>query len=290
MTDASGAQTGPRIWSIGVYSGRSPLALSPATANPVLTASDVADAGAESVADPFLLRRRGTWYMYFEVLLRESHRGVIGFASSRDGLTWKYERIVLDEPFHLSYPQVFSHGDEVYMVPETLGGNAVKLYRAARFPDQFEPVCDLIEGKWADPTIFFNHGLCWMFACSTPYEHRTLHLFCAEELRGPWRPHPGTPVVADDRRTGRCGGRVLRVDGRLVRLAQDATPRYGSCLRAMEILELNSTCYREMELPGSPILVPSGTGWNSNGMHHMDAHQLDSGDWLACVDGDTILL
>jgi hypothetical protein len=272
-----------------VYSGRSPLALLPATANPVLTASNVADAEAEFVADPFLLRRGGTWFMYFEVLLREFHRGVIGFASSGDGLTWKYEGIVLDEPFHLSYPQVFAHGDETYMVPETLGANAVKLYRASRFPDQFEPDCELIEGKWADPTIFFDHGLWWMFACSTPYEHRTLHLFCAEELRGPWRPHPGTPVVADDRRTGRCGGRVLRVDGRLIRLVQDATPRYGSRLRAMEILELNRTCYREMELPSSPILVPPDTGWNSNGMHHMDAHQLDNGDWLASVDGDTIL-
>jgi hypothetical protein len=287
MMDTPGALKGPRIWSIGMYSGRSPFALSPATVNPVLRAGDVTDADAVFVADPFLLQREGVWYMYFEVLKREPRHGVIAFASSRDGLAWKYEGIVLDEPFHLSYAQVFSHGDSAYMLPETLDANAVRLYRATSFPDKFEPVCDPIEGRWADPTIFFDQGLWWMFACSTPYEHRTLHLFFAENLTGPWRAHPLNPVVEDDRRTARCGGRVRRVDGHLIRFAQDATPRYGSRLRAMEILELDRTSYREVERPESPILAPPDTGWNSNGMHHLDAHRLPNGDWLACVDGDT---
>ena len=91
-----------------------------------------------------------------------------------------------------------------------------------------------------------------MFACSTPYEHRTLHLFYAEELMGPWRAHPFELVVADDRRTARCGGRVRRVDGHLIRFAQDATPRYGKRLRAMEILELDRASYREVEKARKP--------------------------------------
>jgi hypothetical protein len=286
--DTPVALRAPRIWSIGMYSGPSPLSLSPAAVNPVLKASDVTDVEAEFVADPFLLKREGLWYMYFEALLRESRRGVIAFASSQDGLRWKYEGIALDEPFHLSYAQVFPHGDSVYMLPETLDANAVRLYRATGFPDRFDPLCDLIAGRWADPTIFFENGLWWMFACSTPYEHRTLHLFYAEELLGPWQPHPLNPVVADDRRTARCGGRVRCVNGHLIRFAQDATPRYGKRLRAMEIHELGRTSYRETERPESPVLEPDA-GWNSNGIHHMDAHRLDSGEWLACVDGDSIL-
>jgi hypothetical protein len=286
--DTPGSRRGPRIWSIGMYSGRSPLALSPAADNPVLRAGDVSGFDVEFVADPFLLRRDGVWLLYFEALLRESRRGVIAFASSTDGLAWKYEGIALDEPFHLSYPQVFAHGDSVYMLPETLDVNAVRLYRATRVPDRFEPVCDLIAGRWADPTIFFDQGIWWMFACSTPYEHRALHLFYAEDMLGPWIAHPLNPVIADDRRTARCGGRVQRVDGRLIRFAQDATPKYGSRVRAMEILELDRTSYREVERPESPILMPRDTGWNSNGMHHIDAHRLADGGWLACVDGDTI--
>ncbi|HWZ44530.1 MAG TPA: hypothetical protein VNW97_13730 [Candidatus Saccharimonadales bacterium] len=285
----SGSPRRQRVWSIGIYSGPSPLALSPAAVNPVLNAGDVTDADALFVADPFLLLHRDIWYMYFEVLLRQSRRGVIGFATSGDGLRWKYERIALDGPFHLSYPQVFGWRDSIYMLPETLGANAVRLYRAAHFPGTFEPVCDLIEGQWADPTVFYDQGLWWMLACSTPYENRTLHLFSAEELQGPWIPHPRNPVVADDQRVARPGGRVRRVDGHLIRFAQDCVPRYGSRLRAIEILELTRASYREAERPESPVLLPSETGWNAVGMHHMDAHQLKSGGWLACVDGDRML-
>ncbi len=287
MTESQSSSRKPRIWSIGMYSGPSPLALAPCAPNPVLTAADVTDADAEFVADPFLLRFRDLWYMYFEVLPRDSRRGFIAFATSADGLAWKYERTALSEPFHLSYPSIFQHDNAVYMLPETLDANAITLYRATRFPDRFEPVCELIGGQWADPTIFFDDSLWWMFACSTPYEHRTSHLFFAEELRGPWRPHPANPVVPDNRRVARCGGRVRRVDGHLFRFAQDATPRYGSRLRAMEILELSRERFREIERPESPVLEPPNAGWNSDGIHHMDAHQLESGLWLACVDGDT---
>jgi hypothetical protein len=33
------------------------------------------------------------------------------------------------------------------------------------------------------------------------------------------------------------------------------------------------------------VLGPRGTGWRRNGMHHIDAHPLPSGDWLVAVDG-----
>jgi hypothetical protein len=293
MTDTQQAKGDPRrwcrVWSIGIYTGRSPLALSPAAANPVLRGEDVTDVDAYYVADPFLIREQGTWHMFFEVLLRQSRRGVIGLATSQDGIAWRYQRIVLEEGFHLAYPQVFRSGDSIYLLPETLGANAVRLYRASIFPDRFEPVRDLIEGQWADPSIFFDGGLWWMLACSTPYENRTLHLFFAEELEGPWMAHPRNPVVADDKRTARPGGRVRRVDGRLIRLAQDCLPRYGSRLRAIEIVELDRTRYREVERAESPVLEPAQTGWNSVGMHHMDAHQLESGLWLASVDGDMMM-
>lgn len=94
------------IWTIGILEGSSPLALSPSklTSNPVLTAQDVRDRKALFVADPFMINHNGTWYMFMEVLNSLNRQGDIGLATSRDGRTWTYERIVLDEPFHLSYP------------------------------------------------------------------------------------------------------------------------------------------------------------------------------------------
>lgn len=278
-----------RVWSIGIYTGKSPLALSPSALNPVLTASDIFDVTAYYVADPFWLHLDNVWHMFFEVLLNESKRGVIGLATSPNAFEWTYRGIILDEPFHLAYPQVFTSQGSVYLLPETLGADAVRLYRASNFPTRFEPVADLLPGRWADPTIFYYDGRWWLFACSTPFENRTLHLFFADDLLGPWQAHPLNPVVADNRRRARPGGRVQRIGKRLVRFAQDCVVRYGSQLRAFEITELSPATYQEKECPESPVLTPSETGWNSNGMHHMDLHQLGEDSWIACVDGDAVI-
>ena len=140
-------------WSIGIYAGPSPLALAPPPEidNPVLTAADVTDVPAGFVADPFLLRRDGRWHLFCEVLNRESGRGEIALATSGGGRSWSYERVVLREPFHLSFPHVFSSGDDVFLLPETLNAGALRLYRAIDFPDRWELAGELVRGDFADP-------------------------------------------------------------------------------------------------------------------------------------------
>src|SRR5271166_5234887 len=256
MSEDAGRKGDPlrwhRVWSIGMYGGSSPFDAVPVVGNPVLTASDVTDADAYYVADPFMLRHEGIWHMLFEILLRDSRRGVIGLATSEDACDWRYRGIVLDQPFHLAYPQIFPSDGAIYLLPETIGAGAVRLYQAADFRRGFAPVANLIEGIWADPTIFFHDGFWWMLACSTPYENRTLHLFFAERLLGPWHKHPRSPVIADDARRARPGGRVFQFDRRLFRLAQDCVPRYGSQLRAIEIIELTTSRYAERPCAHDP--------------------------------------
>jgi hypothetical protein len=225
------------------------------------------------------------WHMFFEVMNSETHRGEIGLATSNDALTWSYQHIVLKEPFHLSYPHVFEFRNEHFMLPETLGVNAVCLYHAEDFPSRWTPIARLLEGQFADPTIFHCNDLWWLFACSTPYQHDTLRLYFASELTGPWMEHPRSPIINGDQQRARPAGRVLKFDNKLFRFAQDCTPRYGSCVRTFEIRELTRTTYTEIETGHGPILKATGNGWNSGGMHHLDAHQLRNGTWLACVDG-----
>jgi hypothetical protein len=72
---------------------------------------------------------------------------------------------------------------------------------------------------------------------------------------------------------------------RIIRYAQDDAPFYGRQVRAFEITTLTTTQYAEREVPESPVLQPSGGGWNAKGMHHIDPHRLDDTHWLASVDG-----
>ena len=274
------------IWSIAIYSGGSPLCLaSPAAVtSPAIAREHITDVPASFVADPFMVRVKDEWVLLFEVLNSNNRRGEIGLATSRDAIAWQYQGIVLREPFHLSYPCLFTWEGEYYMVPETLGLECIQLYRAVQFPTRWERFANIVPGVYADPTIFRHHGRWWMFACSRPRRHDEVCLFRADDLCGPWAPHPRNPIITGDPRRARPAGSVISWNGDLLRFAQDCVPEYGTQVRAFAITELTPNTYHEIELPESPLLSPGKT-WNADGMHHIDAHPLAEGEWIACVDG-----
>jgi hypothetical protein len=281
-----------QVWSIGIYTGDSPLRLSPPPEirNPVLTYKHISDISAEFVADPFMVVEKGAWYMFFEVMNRATENGEIGLAVSNDGLHWEYSQIVFKEPFHVSYPCVFEWEDEYYMIPETLAADAIRLYRAVSFPTEWSYVGDLISGRYADSSIFRFDGQWWMLTCpyparDEPGRHNSLRLFHADQLTAQWREHPRSPMVEDNPHIARPGGRVTAWNGRLVRFTQDCVPCYGTQVRAFEITELTPTSYREEEVSESPVLSAGGEKWNGSGMHHVDPWLTPQGTWIACVDG-----
>jgi hypothetical protein len=278
------------VFAIAIYEGSSPLDLQPAknASNPVLTATDVTDLKAIYVADPFIIRVGGLWYMFFEILPSEDEKGVIGVASSRDAMAWRYHQVVLSEPFHLSYPYVFEQDGEFYMIPESHQDKTVRLYKALEFPNRWEHVCNLLEGdEYADCSPFQYRGNWWMFAGhgGPPCHSNVLKLFHAKHLTGPWIEHPASPVISDNHAIARPGGRVVEWEGRLLRFTQDCHPHYGLRLRAFEIHELTLDSYQEKSAADEPILAGTQHGWNAAGMHHIDPHRMDDGSCLASVDG-----
>jgi len=275
-------------WAIGIYTGKSPFDLtSESIKNPVLTRKDVSDVPADFVADPFMIRANGIWYMFFEVLNLQSRRGEIGLASSENGIKWKYQKIVLAEPYHLSYPYVFEWMNEYYMIPESYEANSIRLYKASTFPTEWSFVGNLIgEGFYLDPSLFRYNDKWWLFA-ETNFNHKydTLSLYYADDLMGSWQEHPHSPIIKGNARIARPGGRVFVVDGKLIRCTQNCYIDYGTQLQMFEIEELTTTSYSEREIDKNPILTASGSGWNASGMHHIDPHILEDGRWIACVDG-----
>ncbi|MBI9083749.1 MAG: hypothetical protein JEZ11_09130 [Desulfobacterales bacterium] len=276
-------------WAIGIYQGTSPTTLAPApgAVNPVLTAAQVTDAPAAFVADPFMIRQGSTWFMFFEVFNRDTRQGDIGLATSADGLAWTYERIVLDEPFSLAFPCVFPWAGRVYMIAETWQAGAIRLYEAVDFPIKWQFVSELIQGHYVDPTLFRHNGRWWLFAENGPIANDTLRLFFADKLLGPWTEHRLSPVVKGDENIARPGGRVVVVDGQILRFAQDDTPIYGNQVWGFRVTALTPRRYEEKRLAKRPIITGSGTGWNRLGMHHIDLHRTGKNLWIACVDGFT---
>lgn len=278
-------------FSIGIYAADDLFRWTPAegAANPVLTAADVTDIEAEVVADPFMVRKGEAWYMFFEAVNARTRRGEIALATSPDGLRWSYQRVVLREPFHVSYPYVFEWQGAYYMIPETHLANGIRLYRADDFPAGWSYVGTLITGMYQDPAILHHDGRWWLFAADVVGNDR-LRLFYSDELLGEWREHPKSPVVSGDATRARPGGRLVVYDGKVVRFAQDDGRFYGRAVRAFIIDKLTTAEYQEREAPVSPILEGSPDPftwweWNAKGMHHIDPHHVGLGKWVACVDG-----
>jgi hypothetical protein len=277
------------IYSIGIYGGPSLQQLAPlaGTANPAIGPEAVSDVPARFVADPFMLEMNGSWHMFFEVMNGRTDIGEIGLAVSRDAVRWTYQSIVLREPFHLSYPYVFTWDGHVFMIPETHQAGAVRLYRADPFPWTWRFIGALVEGPYlVDASPFRSGDRWWMFAETNPdLSCDTLRLYSSRALDGGWREHPASPIVLGNAHIARPAGRIVVDDERIVRFAQDCDPAYGLSVNAFEVLEITATTYRERPLTPGPLLGAGPFRWNRHGMHHIDAHRCDDGSWLACVDG-----
>ena len=278
-----------QLWSIGIVTGASPLQFRhPAGMfNPVLTREDVSDARALLVADPFMLRVDDLWHMFFEVYNFDTDRGEIAWATSKDGFAWAYQKIVLRESFHLSYPYVFEWQGRYYMIPETHQAESVRLYEARSFPTEWVCADILLRGhRFNDSSIFFYNDRWWLFSETNPaLAHDTLRLYHAPDLRGPWQEHPQSPIIQGDPHIARPAGRVVVLPNRALRFTQDCSPIYGTKVRAFEITELTPSIYCERPASRSPLFGPSWRLWTQGGMHHIDSHLLDSHRWIAAVDG-----
>ena len=200
-------------------------------------------------ADPFVLASGDHTYLYVEDWLPETQRGAISVLEvGSDGRPRGRARRVLERPYHLSYPFVFEHGDQTYLVPESSADQTVELYRGVALPDRWEPLGPILRDIRAiDPTVLEHDGRLWLFAGvampgASPWDE--LWLWSAPTLDGPWVAHPANPIVSDAR-SARPAGRILLRDGVLYRPSQDCAPTYGRRIVINRIDVLSPTDYHE---------------------------------------------
>jgi len=222
-------------------------------------------------ADPFLVRRGGRLYVFFENYVYATGRAKITVGIyGESGLDILGD--ALDRPYHLSFPFVLEANGETYLVPESSSARRVEVWRAVEFPLRWELHATALEGtSVADTVLFEDGGAWWMFAniSEGPVEDHcnALHVF---SIDGPSleriTPHPMNPVVIDSR-TGRNAGRIARRRGRLVRASQNNSYGvYGRGLNLMEITRLDMEGYEER------LLQTFGPAFRTGliGCHHVD--------------------
>lgn len=192
------------------------------------------------LADPFGLAHARGFTVLVEALDYRIKRGEIHYYYYDHGWNLVRQGVALRAPFHLSYPFLIPDGDAVYMLPEAYKSGKLTLYRAAQFPDRWEPVATLLDAPAIDASVVQYQGRWWMFYALPGPDGRALrelHIAYADQLTGPWVPHPRNPVrMALD--SSRPGGTPFVVDGALYLPTQDCVGGYGMGVNLLRITTL----------------------------------------------------
>lgn len=192
-------------------------------------------------ADPFGLVRGDALHVFVEAFdYRHKRAHIERHEFALDGLAWRGRATVLDEPFHLSYPQVFEHGGQTWMVPESYQAGEIALYRATDGSlNRWERECALLSGlPGADASLVEHQGRWWMFYTLVgprARDQRELHVAHAPALMGPWTPLAGNPVRISRDGARPAGRPFVGHDGVLVLPVQDSSAGYGSATRLLRL-------------------------------------------------------
>ena len=203
--------------------------------------TDLPDDHQRFYADPFPIEHGGRLYLFVEEYPHQTGKGIISVVPfGPEGPLGRPEP-VLELPYHLSYPFVFAREGEVWMVPESCASGSIDLFRATRFPGGWVKEATLVPDVTAsDATLFEHGGLWWIFAtvkAGGSYSD-ALHLWFADDFKGPWMPHPGNPVLIDNA-SARPAGRMVLRDGVIWRPVQDCRIEYGAALGLAQVTRLD---------------------------------------------------
>lgn len=215
----------------------------------------------EALADPFGLERNGALLILAERLVHGARHGRIVAIDPASGQRSE----ILACSYHLSYPFLIEEDGRLFLVPEQSESGALAFYRLDG--DRVTGPVATIEGLDAlDPSFVRYAGRWWLF-CARACAPHTLHLFFAERLLGPYRPHPENPVVTDPARA-RPAGRLVALGPQLLRPGQDCRKDYGAAITLSEIDELSESRYRERPVQRlEPYLLQGGF---ARGLHTLD--------------------
>ena len=186
-------------------------------------------------ADPFTFEDHGDHYIFVEQYLTKKLKGCIGYFKFDDGKPVN-KGILIENKYHMSYPDVFKYNDIIYMIPESSANNSVDLYVADHFPDQWRKEKTLIcNTKYVDSTVYQSQNEIYLISY-TMTDSFEIHVFLLDMEKKELK------LVSKrkyDENTGRPAGRIFIENGQMIRPAQDCSKKYGEAIILYQIDEIN---------------------------------------------------
>ena len=243
-------------------------------------------------ADPFLFKKDDVNYVFFEDT--DYEKGVISYCTIDKDFNASEPKVILERPYHLSFPCIFQDGDDIYMIPETNSEETIELYLATDFPNEWVFAAGIFKGAPIADTVVYKHKETWFLFCTAmagrptnkegvPQEHTTLDdgliILYTDDIKKGWKMHPkceGFPLFIPG---SRSAGNIFEYEGKLIRPIQKRDPltgRYGYGTGFKEI-EINETEYSEKILDHE--ILPN---WHDN---LIGTHTFNFNEDITVIDG-----
>ena len=228
------------------------------------------------LADPFVATLNGLSCVFVEDYVYSTAKGhITAFEIGQSGA--QELGTALNEKFHLSFPFLFEHRGALFMCPESIGAEQIRIYRCSRFPLEWTLECVAMNGVSAADTMLFPHGdRWWLFtnlSQTEPLEASSeLHIFSAPDpISNSWAPHPRNPVLIDPACARNAG--LLRDANGIVRVCQSqGFGSYGASASLMRVTRLDTEAYAEERICQlTPEFLPG-----AHGTHHLHSNGIYS--------------
>ena len=200
-------------------------------------------------ADPFVIKRDGREFLFFEELITKNVNAHIAVGELLGNQLVDIKPAIV-ENYHLSYPYLIEIDNQLYMIPESSSNQTIDLYQCEKFPDKWKKVRTLMNDVSAvDSNVMHQDGRWWLFTCIHNYvgecPHSSFQIFWTDDIfAGDWTAHSQNPIISDVR-SARSGGSIIQDSQNLYRVSQDCSLRYGYSLSINKIDVLTIEQYEE---------------------------------------------
>ena len=203
-------------------------------------------------ADPFYFMYNKKYYLFFENYNIFKKRGKISCAEIKNENLINVTDVI-SKNYHLSYPNIFTLKNKIFMIPETAEKKRVELWMCEKFPNKWKLHKTIFKNEsWVDLNFFIDRrNNKWLFGnkSNDKYLDHNSELYIYKVIDDNFDqliPHEKNPVIIDSR-IARNAGKIFYNDkGELIRPSQiNIYEKYGHGLNLNKITKLTLKDYQE---------------------------------------------
>jgi hypothetical protein len=196
-------------------------------------------------ADCFAFAEGNDVNILFESYDYKKRKAVINKITYTENNGFSEETTLIQKPYHMSYPFIFSNKNEYYCIPESYNNIKVDLYKFDKNEGLIFYKTILENTDAVDSSVIYFNDEWWLFCTKNSDESNTnLYIYYADALDGNYLPHVANPVKTDVR-SSRPAGNFFIENDILYRPAQDCSKTYGGRIAINKIIKLSTTEFAE---------------------------------------------